>query len=136
MYHPGAGGRRTWRSVPGMDRRAGARGRRPGDWERDLAGARAGEAALGALLAAEPRVNELTDHTAGVDTLDFRFTYRGGEVWLDLKEKRRAYSPGVADLWPEVAPSDLFIVDELVYRRVVWQGGGGYLGVPGLPGRR
>jgi hypothetical protein len=39
-------------------------------------------------------------------------------------------------MWPEVAPEDLFILDETVYRRIVWQGGGGYLAVHDHPGGR
>ena len=30
----------------------------------------------------------------------------------------------------------MFILDETVYRRIVWQGGGGYLAVHDLPGSR
>lgn len=30
---------------------------------------------------------------------------------------------------PRSDPSDLFIIDEVVYRRIIWQGGGGYLAV-------
>lgn len=30
----------------------------------------------------------------------------------------------------------LFILDEVVFRRIVWQGGGGYLAVQELPSRR
>ena len=112
------------------------RARRPGDWERDLERAKPGEARLAELLRADPRINNLDDHTARFDTLDFSFEHGGRRVYVDLKEKRSRYSSGIAAVWPEVAPDDLFIVDETVFRRIVWQGGGGYLVVHDQPGRR
>jgi hypothetical protein len=45
-------------------------------------------------------------------------------------------SAGIGDLWPERDRRDLFVLDETVYRRIVWQGGGGYLAVHDLPGGR
>ena len=113
-----------------------ARERRPEDWERDLAGARAEEARLAAILRADARLSQFEDHTAARDRLDFSFWYRGAPVQLDLKEKIRPTSPGLASLWPEVAPKDLFVLDETVYRRVVWHGGGGYLVIHDHPGSR
>lgn len=110
-----------------------SRARRPDDWQRDLATARRAEAELAEVLRADPRVVDFEDHTPSPDRLDFSFTHRGMRVALDLKEKRQSYSPGYRRLWPEVAPEDLFILDETVYRRVVWQGGGGYLAVHDLP---
>lgn len=69
------------------------------------------------------------DMSRATDRLDFAFNYRGIEVHIDLKEKKQSYSSGIRRLWPEVAPENLFILDETVYRRIVWQGGGGYLAV-------
>ena len=112
------------------------RPRRPGDWDRDIERARAGEARLAEILRADPRIRDLGDHTAGFDTLDFSFTYSGRRVYVDLKEKRSRYSSGIVSIWPEVAAEDLFIVDETVFRRIVWQGGGGYLVVHDQPLRR
>jgi hypothetical protein len=112
------------------------RARRPGDWERDLERAKPGEARLADILGADPRISDFENHTARFDTLDFSFTYGGRRVYVDLKEKRSRYSSGIAAVWPEVAPGDLFIVDETVFRRIVWQGGGGYLVVHDHPGRR
>ncbi|MDP9074079.1 MAG: hypothetical protein M3N98_07885 [Actinomycetota bacterium] len=106
-----------------------ARPRRPEDWDRDLAGARAVEQRVGASLAADARVGDLEDHTAAFDRLDFSFSCCGMRVWLDVKEKLQRYSAGVQQLWPGVGERDLFIVDETVYRRIVWQGGGGYLAI-------
>ena len=104
-----------------------SRTRRPDDWQRDLLLAKEGEAEIAEVLAGDPRLEGFEDHTEEVDRLDFSFEYRGLEVDVDLKEKRQRYSPGVAELWPDVLPRDLFIVDETVYRRIVWRGGGGYL---------
>ncbi len=53
-----------------------------------------------------------------------------------MKEKLQRYSRGVQQLWAGVSERDLFIVDETVYRRIVWQGGGGYLIVHDAPGDR
>jgi hypothetical protein len=50
--------------------------------------------------------------------------------------ERTPYSAGIRKLWPDRRPEDLFIMDETVFRRIVWQGGGGYLAVHDLPGRR
>jgi hypothetical protein len=113
-----------------------ARARRSEDWERDLRTAREAEAEFGAVLRADGRLVDLEDHTEDVDRLDFSFTHRDQRVWVDLKEKRQAYSLGIQELWTDVPSSCLFILDETVYRRIIWQGGGGYLVVHDLPGRR
>jgi hypothetical protein len=113
-----------------------ARARRPDDWQRDLAAARGIEAAVASALAESGLVTGLEDHTADFDRLDFSFLWKGGRVWLDVKEKRQPYSSGIATLWPERRPADLFVIDETVFRRIVWQGGGGYLAVHDVPGRR
>ena len=113
-----------------------ARARQPGDWERDLAQARAAEAELAEILLADSRLEEFEDHSADVDRLDYSFSYAGLRVEVDLKEKLQRYSPGIGQLWADVPPQDLFIVDETVYRRVVWQGGGGYLVVHDHPEER
>jgi hypothetical protein len=76
---------------------------------------------------------DLSDQTAAFDRLDFEFSYRGLPVSLDVKEKRQHYSQAVRDLRPDVREADLFIVDETVFRRIVWQGGGGYLAIHDCP---
>ncbi len=101
----------------------------------DLAGARAAEQELAELLSADPRVEEFEEHTADFDRLDYSFTYDRGRVHVDLKEKRQRYSAGYAEMW-DVPPQDMFIVDETVYRRIVWQGGGGYLVIHDHPEER
>jgi hypothetical protein len=113
-----------------------SRQRRPQDWQRDLAAARAAEAALAEELRADPRVEGFADHTTAFDRLDFSFVYSGLPVQVDLKEKIRPTSRGLAALWPEVPPEHLFVLDETVYRRIVWHGGGGYLIVHDHPQRR
>lgn len=112
------------------------RSRRPEDWGKDLEGARASERALAAALSDHPHVHALADHTEAFDRLDFSFTFGGDQVFVDIKEKRQPYSRGVNDLWPAADSSNLFILDETVYRRIVWQGGGGYLVVHDHPGER
>lgn len=109
------------------------RPRRAEDWDRDLAGARAVERQVAAALDADRRVHDLADRTASFESLDFFFTYRSMTVTVDVKEKRQRYSSGIRGLWPEIDERDLFVVDETVFRRVVWQGGGGYLLVHDLP---
>ncbi|MBW3615742.1 MAG: hypothetical protein KY439_10610 [Actinobacteria bacterium] len=113
-----------------------SRDRRPEDWEADLAAARPVEREVATKLAQEPRFKELEDFTDRVDSLDFAFTYRGRSVTLDVKEKRQSYSAGVRELWPQLAEPDMFIVDETVFRRIVWQGGGGFFAIHDVPGRR
>ncbi len=113
-----------------------SRPRRPEDWDRDLRAAKPAEESFAAELSTDSRLVDLESHTDSFDKLDFSFTYGGRRIWVDLKEKRQAYSAGVQALWEEVPGSFLFILDETVYRRIVWQGGGGYLVVHDHPGRR
>ena len=112
------------------------RARRPEDWGVDLANARAVEQQVGDLLRADRRLADVDDRTASLDELDFRFRYRGVLVTVDVKEKRQPYSRGIQDLWPELPEPEMFVVDETVFRRVVWQGGGGYLLIHDAPGQR
>ncbi|HYI44872.1 MAG TPA: hypothetical protein VE174_05335 [Actinomycetota bacterium] len=112
------------------------RARQPGDWERDLSQARKAEAELSQVLAGDSRLDNFEDRTAEYERLDFAFEYGGLKIQLDLKEKRQRYSPDYQMMWPEVASEDLFIMDETVYRRIVWQGGGGYLAIHDHPSGR
>src|SRR4051812_24126845 len=112
------------------------RARRPSDWGRDLEDARAIERSVRDALSADGRFRDLTDNTAAFDSLDFDFAYRGLTVSLDVKEKRQRYSRAIRELSPRLAEEDMFIVDETVFRRIVWQGGGGYLLVRDVPRRR
>ena len=112
------------------------RARQAEDWERDLKTARVAELEFAQLLSSDPRLENLADHTDDTDRLDYSFQHDGATVWIDLKEKRQPYSPGIRDLWPDTPAVSLFILDETVYRRIVWQGGGGYLVVHDHPGQR
>lgn len=91
---------------------------------------------MAALLHDDPRLSEFRDQTAAFDRLDFSFLYEGGRVEVDLKEKIRRTSSGLASLWPAVPPQELFVLDETVYRRIIWQGGGGYLLIHDHPSER
>lgn len=113
-----------------------SRPRRPEDWERDLRNAKLPEDLFAAELEGDPRLIGLERHTDSFDKLDFSFEHAGRRIWVDLKEKRQSYSAGIQSLWEDVPESFLFIVDEIVYRRIVWQGGGGYLVVHDYPGTR
>ncbi|HXW79295.1 MAG TPA: hypothetical protein VEJ84_07330 [Acidimicrobiales bacterium] len=113
-----------------------ARARHASDWEVDLAAARAVERQVFDALAADRRIRDLRDRTASISQLDFSFTFRGRSITLDVKEKRQRYSSGVGQLWVEVPERNLFVVDETVFRRVVWQGGGGYLAIRDKPADR
>jgi hypothetical protein len=95
-----------------------ARARKASDWETDLATARATEKHVLDALQKDGRIRNLEDGSFG--ELDFSFTFGGRHITLDVKEKRQIYSAGVCRLWPEVPENDLFIVDETVFRRVVW----------------
>lgn len=112
------------------------RARRAEDWERDLRVARDAEEAFAAELRADHRLEGFEGHTESHDQLDFSFLHGGRRVWIDLKEKLQPYSYGVRELWIDVPASCLFILDETVYRRIVWQGGGGYLVLHDHPGDR
>lgn len=110
-----------------------ARARQASDWEVDLAAARAIEQHVHQALGDDGRIRELQDRTASFSELDFSFAFQGRPITLDVKEKRQPYSAGVWRLWEEVAEANIFIVDETVFRRVVWQGGGGFLAIRDLP---
>jgi hypothetical protein len=113
-----------------------ARARQASDWEVDLAAARALERQVYQTLVGDRRIQGLEDHTGSFNELDFSFAFHGRPITLDVKEKRQPYSAGVWRLWEEVAENNLFIVDETVFRRVVWQGGGGFLAIRDLPASR
>ncbi len=112
------------------------RARRPADWQRDVAAARIVEQEVADLLRSDPRVDDVVDNTASFENLDFAFVFHGVAVTVDVKEKRQRYSRGIQDLWPQLPEANMFIVDETVFRRIVWQGGGGYLLIHDVPSHR
>src|SRR6059058_1794663 len=91
---------------------------------------------VASVLQTSELISDLEDHTVDFDRLDFSFLWKGGRVWLDVKEKCQRYSLGITDLWRECRAEDLFVIDETVFLRIVWQGGGGYLAVHDVPGAR
>lgn len=68
--------------------------------------------------------------------LDFEFEFERATVHLDVKEKLRPLSDDYADYWPEVPRTELFILDEVAFRKLVWDEGMGYLLVHDGPNRR
>jgi hypothetical protein len=110
-----------------------ARARQASDWEADLATARVVEGQVHDALASDRRVGNLRDHTSSFGELDFSFAFAGRSITVDVKEKRQRYSAGICRLWPELPEKELFIIDETVFRRVVWQGGGGFLAIRDVP---
>ena len=113
-----------------------ARARQASDWERDLTRARQGESEFALFLSTDERIADFEDHTEAYDRLDYSFTFDGARVQVDLKEKIRPTSMGLATLWLDVPPEHLFVLDETVYRRIVWHGGGGFLVVHDHPMER
>jgi hypothetical protein len=112
-----------------------ARGRRADDWDRDLAAARVGERQLLELFHADARVRVLTNRADGLE-LDFHLLVEDMEVEVELKEKRQPYSRFYATLAPSVQSADLFIVDEVAFRRLIFAGGRAFLLVHDLVARR
>lgn len=86
-------------------------------------------------LDRHPEVFRLSDFTREMD-LDFEFRFEGEDVRLELKEKVRPYSHEYEELWIDVPPEDLFILDETSFRGLLWAAGMGYLLVRDTPGRR
>ena len=113
-----------------------ARAREPEDWERDLAGAKPTEADVAQALKRHPAVSHLADFTSETDAADFSFRFEDRDVRLELKEKKSHLTHDFTEQWREVPPSDLFVVDETSFRRLVWPEGLGYLLVHDEPERR
>jgi len=113
-----------------------ARGREPGDWDVDRAGARAGEREVAAALDGHRLLSDVDDRSGFMETPDFEFVLDGRTVRLELKGKEQSYDSEIAALWPDVPEIDLALVDELSLRRLVWADGAGYLLVADRPQRR
>ncbi len=113
------------------------RARRPEDSGSRPHGARTAEQELARLLSTEPlasRSSRTTPPTSTGSIIPLLTTE--GRVHVDLKEKLQRYSAGCAEECGTSTPQDMFIVDETVYRRIVWQGGGGYLVIHDHPEER
>lgn len=112
------------------------RERRPADWRVDLAERHPLEAEVAGAIDAHPALVRLRTSTSSCDRLDYQLLGPGERMCeLELKAKRRPYQ-GWSALRPEVAPADLFILDELALRRIVDAGRYGFLLVRDIPGRR
>ncbi len=112
------------------------RERRPSDWKVDLAQRHPIEAQVARALDEHPELVRLSSSTASLDRLDYQLLGPGERLCeLELKTKRQPYR-GWAHLRPELAETDLFILDELALRRVVDAGRYPFLLVRDVPGRR
>lgn len=112
------------------------RERRPEDWAADLAGRHALESRMASALACQPELILLKRATASLDNLDFAVAGPGDRLGqVELKAKHQPYR-GWANLRPDVAEQDLFILDELALRKIVDGGRYAYLVVADLPTRR
>lgn len=91
---------------------------------------------MAAALHAHPLISHITDYTAEFDEPDFRFRLDGTDVRLEVKAKGQPYATEYEELWPEVPPAELFILDETSYRNLVWGEGLGFVVVDDRPARR
>jgi ATP-dependent Lhr-like helicase len=101
--------------------------RRSFDWERDREGARGVEAKVREALQRHPLVSRIGDLSEQPETPDFEFVFEGRRVGLEVKAKHQYYGVDYGELWPEVEPERLFIVDELCLRKLFHEKGMGYL---------
>ena len=113
------------------------RDRHTGDWVVDLDARHDIEGEVEAGLAAHPRLTLLRASTNSYDRLDFQLEGPGERlVELEVKAKRQPLSEGWQSLRPDVAPEDLFVLDELALRKIVDGGRYAFLLVRDVPGRR
>lgn len=85
------------------------------------------EAIVRQALQAHPLVTRIGDLSEQTETPDFEFQFEGKRVGLEVKAKRQPYSQDYCDLWPELRPDQLFILDELCLRKLFHEHGMGYL---------
>lgn len=112
-----------------------ARPRREDDWSRDLEAAREEEQRVADALRAHPLVSRFLDLTTSMD-VDFEFVFERQVVQVDLKEKHSPLSSEYCEVWPEVPPADLLLVDEVSWRKLMWREGMGYLLIRDHPSSR
>jgi hypothetical protein len=110
------------------------RERRSSDWVIDLQGRHGIEAQVEAALEAHPVLTLLRSSTASFDRLDFQLLGPGERlVELEVKAKHQPLSGGWRDLRSDVAPADLFVLDELALRKIVDAGRYAFLLVRDIP---
>ena len=109
------------------------RDRLPGDWVTDLAGRHRLEDDMARALASHPELILARRATHALDALDFTVLGPGERLaQVELKAKHQPYR-GWAQLRPELAERDLFILDELALRKIVDAGRYAHLVVTDLP---
>lgn len=87
-------------------------------------------------LLEHPLLSHVSDYTREFDAPDFQFRLDGHTVRLELKRKGGPYSEDYRELWSEVPPDDLFMLDETSYRHLMWGEGMGLLLIEDVPRRR
>lgn len=113
------------------------RERRSSDWVIDLNGRHGIEAQVEHALVAHRSLTLLRASTNAFDRLDFQVLSAAEQlVQLELKAKRQPLSAGWRQLRPEVAPQDLFVLDELALRKIVDAGRYAFLLVRDIPQAR
>lgn len=113
------------------------RERNSSDWVIDLNGRHGIEAQVEHALVAHPSLTLLKASTTSFDRLDFQVLSATEQlVQIELKAKRQPLSAGWRKLRPEVAPQDLFVLDELALRKIVEAGRYAFLLVRDIPRAR
>lgn len=98
------------------------RERRPGDWRVDLARRHPLESFVEQAIDDHLTLTRLSSSTQSLDRLDYQLLAPGERlVELELKAKHQPYQ-GWSHLRPDVAESDLFILDELATRKLLAAG--------------
>jgi hypothetical protein len=112
------------------------RERRRGDWRIDLARRHPLETQVRHAIEEHPALTLLTSSTDSMDRLDFQVLGPGERLCeIELKAKHQTYR-GWSAYRPDVAESDLFILDELALRKIVGAGRYGMLLVNDQPSGR
>lgn len=112
------------------------RERRPEDWQADLAQRHPIETAVGSALGRHDDLILMQTSTASTDRLDYQLIGPGDRlVEVELKAKRQPYK-GWSRLRPDLDELDLFILDELAFRKIVDVGRHAFLLVRDKPGKR
>ncbi len=113
------------------------RERNSSDWVIDLNGRHGIEAQVEHALVAHPALTLLKASTTSFDRLDFQVLSATEQlVQIELKAKRQPLSAGWRKLRPEVAPENLFVLDELALRKIVEAGRYAFLLVRDIPQAR